>query len=158
MGDRLRELIENLEDLIEAAMGIKDAKTRIQGLANPILDHLIKILRWEDKVNYKKHIRDINNWLLEIQILRRKPRGRRFKRRVYYDLLYDEPVGNNLEIVEEWIYKLSLGYGKLKEIRSSAEVLHALHRIYQDVSEELSNGMFRTIENNLRKISKGQVC
>ncbi|PQJ96996.1 hypothetical protein [Chromatium okenii] len=79
-------LIEEIKTLIyEMAFERNKAESRVTELGLPVLhNHLIKILKWDDKNNYSKHIYDINNWLFQIQDITIKKKGKRFKPEQYY--------------------------------------------------------------------------
>ena len=61
-------ILESIEDLIyEMAVNRKRIEIQIKGLSRPINLHLIKLLKWEDKINYENHLDSVNDWLNECQ-------------------------------------------------------------------------------------------
>src|SRR6267378_2376092 len=66
----------------------------ITGLADPINEHLIKLVGFEFSPELRHHFRqELDTWLDKIQRLRMKPNNRTGTPKFYYDLLFDYPFG-----------------------------------------------------------------
>src|SRR6266853_287627 len=71
----------------------------ITGLADPINEHLIKLVGFEFSPELRQHFRqELDAGLDKIQRLRMKPNNRTGTPKFYYDLLFDYPFGG----VEVW--------------------------------------------------------
>ncbi len=60
------------EFLYEMAFDRNKAEERITGLGCPIVMHLIKVVRYNDPLNNRKHIVDIQNWLIQVSSVQLK--------------------------------------------------------------------------------------
>jgi len=136
-------------DLFEMAFDKKTIERKIDGLARPILLHLIKILKWDDKQNYNKHIKDINSWLREIDRLELKPKKKKLKSDIYYFWLYDGPIGNSIRIINSYIDGDLEDYHKLNIKRSNKEVMISIEKIIKQISIDISNNRLEKIQNYL---------
>src|SRR5271165_3880334 len=62
------------------------------GLADPLNEHLIKLVGFEFSPELRQHFRqELDTWLDKIQRLRIKPNNRTGTPKFYYDLLFDYP-------------------------------------------------------------------
>ena len=109
---------------------------------------MIVISKWEDTDNYAKHVDDINHWLFDVQKTLIQPKGKRLKRKKYYQLLFAEQI-QTTEAITQYINRGLRGYKGLKEISTDAGVYEQLTKIYKSLSKDLSNGQFEGIENYL---------
>ncbi|MBV5309985.1 hypothetical protein [Chromatium okenii] len=142
-------LIEEIKTLIyEMAFERNKAESRVTELGLPVLHHLIKILKWDDKNNYSKHIYDINNWLFQIQDITIKKKGKRFKPEQYYLFLFNEQI-KSVEDITKKINRSLREYKQLPEINSDVRVYQLLTQVYQRISLDLSKDQFEGIEKYL---------
>ncbi len=141
-------LIDNVFDLIyEMARDRRKAENDISSLADPIINHLIKILKWKDEINYNPHIHDINNWLFKIQRIRLKG-GRRPKTSDYYKWIFEEILGSANDVTNIIRRELK-DYHSLKEIRTDVEVYRQVQELMKKITADLSDDKFEGIENYL---------
>ena len=101
MNGYFKEMIINIivdSSILEQAFRKKDAERRIEGLAKPIYLHLVKILYWEDRTNYQKHINDIDKWLFDIDDIKIKPKNKSLQPKFIYDWLFDMPYGDLVNV------------------------------------------------------------
>jgi hypothetical protein len=92
-------LLTNIKNLIlEMAFERDHAENKITELALPVLNHIIKIFKYEDEYNNLKHINDIDNWLFNIQRILIKPRNKRFKPEQYFKFLFEEQIKSPIDI------------------------------------------------------------
>lgn len=122
------------------------AESKVTELGLPILYHFIKILKWEDPLNYNKHIDDINNWLTDIQDIKIKPKRKRFKPEQYYEFLFEEQIESVIDITKKINSAKFKKYQILKEINSDIEVYNKLKVIYKQISNDISKNNFTSIE------------
>ena len=109
---------------------------------------MIVISKWEDTDNYAKHVDDINQWLFDVQKILIQPRGKRFQRKRYYQLLFAEQI-KTTEGITQYINRGLRGYKSLEVIRTDAGVYEQLNKIYKQLAKDLSNNQFEGIENYL---------
>ena len=124
------------------------AETRITELGWLALSSMIVISKWEDPDNYAKHVDNINQWLFDVQKILIQPRGKRFQRKRYYQLLFAEQI-KTTEGITQYINRSLRGYKDLKKIRTDAGVYEQLNKIYKQLAKDLFKNQFEGIENYL---------
>jgi len=135
--------------LNEIAFNKKIAEEKIRNSSRPLLLHLIKIIKYEDPKNLNKHINDIDKkWLNPIQDI--LINNKRVKQTVYYKLLYDEPIGDALSIIDSMVKRELKDYHNLPVIFSNYLVMVKIKNIINKVSIDLSNDNFETIKNYIK--------
>ena len=133
--------------IFEMAFDRKDVEARITSLSDPVVEHLIKMLKWKDDVNYEKHLGDINSWIFQIQRL--KMRGnRKPSQHDYYTWMFDDVAQNELTIGR--FIKGLHRYHHLQVIRTDDEVHDIIKSILYQVSFELSLNNFDDIHNYIK--------
>lgn len=148
-GFNFMSILNNIKSLIQEMAFERDkAETRVTELGLPILYHLIKILKWEDPLNYDKHISDINNWLFDVQDVVIKPKGKRFKPDQYFSFLFEEQIESVIDVTKKINGKLQ-PYHNLREINSDPEVYNKLKLIYKQISIDISSNNFTNIRKYL---------
>lgn len=124
------------------------SENRITELGLLVLASIIVILKWEDTDNYAKRVDDINQWLFDVQRTLIQPKGKRFKRQKYYQLLFAEQI-QTTEDITQYINRGLRGYKNLKETSTDAEVHKQITKIYKQLAKNLSKNKFEEIENYL---------
>ena len=124
------------------------AETRITELGWLALSSMIVISKWEDTDNYAKHVDDINQWLFDVQRTLIQPKGKRLKRKKYYQLLFGEQI-QTTEGITQYINRGLRGYKGLKVINTDAESYDQLSKIYKSLAKDLSKNQFEGIQNYL---------
>lgn len=136
-----REMYENLlESISEQAYKQNKAEEIITSEMGPLTKHLIKVLKWEDSLNNKKHIRDINNqWLDRIKdvLVRSKVK---FKK-AHLDRII---IHESMDTLDIYLSSLRREYdtehgGELKAYRTDDGVELDLLRILTELSNRLFN-------------------
>lgn len=149
-------LAEKFGDTIigEMAFSKKECEKKITGLEPQINLHLIKVLAFEDTVNFNKHIRDIVNRLIRIQKLDFNKSNNKFSKEFYFSWLFSKPITNeyNIKYIDNTINRDLRNYKDLKRKMSNEKVLINLHRIHLKVSSLLANDEILDIEDSLYKI------
>jgi hypothetical protein len=146
----LNKLAKTLGDsrLFELARSRRDVESRITSLSDPIIEHLIKLLKWDDSLNYTKHCRDIRKWMIAIQRLRysggRKPTSTDYFKWMFIDVVYDEST------LEQWIRSLH-EYETLSVIRTDEEVFNIIKAMIYQISFDLELNQFTDISKYLPK-------
>lgn len=133
------ELYENLMiSISEQAYKRNKAEEIITSEMNPLTEHLIKILKWEDTYNNSKHIKDIKQkWLKRVKIAilsTKKP----FKVDMMNRIILTEPMSKfkfYLSYLKEE-YDITQG-GELKPYRSDKEVEVVLEMVLTELSKRL---------------------
>ena len=135
--------------LLEMATDRKNAHILIRGLGKQIFLHLIKVIKWEDDINYNKHIADIDNWIYNIQSIKYKPKNKRFSNRQYYQWMYDDLFGD-IEDMKVFLKQYLSNYVNLPEKMSNFELITKLKEIYKQLTYDISKGKFDGIESYLK--------
>ena len=126
--------------ITEVALERYDLEVKITGSGKPLVDHIIKVLRYQDQLNYNKHINDIDDWLSEIENF--KAKKQRVKIKYYVEWVFDE----RLKSFNKRIKALDKKYKDCKIIRSDQEVLDIINRIKEPICRDLISNDFSTIK------------
>jgi len=143
--DKVLEWFEN-SPLFEMAFSRKEVESKITNLGSPIIKHLIKIIKWEDEINYEKHCNDITEWFYQVQRMKLK-NDKRPLGKDYYKWLFVDNVEDENEIIR-WIRSLS-NYHQLKSKSTDSEVYQKINIIIQKISNDLSKNRFEDIRHYL---------
>ena len=143
--DELQEvreyIVENFKDIItEMAFDRKVVISKIRGLAFPVIEHLIKVIRYKDDINLNKHIKDIETWLNDIQRPDVGKAGKKLKSNDYFKLLFEEPVTdiNNIQFIKNTEKGSLKKYQSLEKIKDEKETMELLYKIVKEISIKLS--------------------
>ena len=83
-----------IEEILEMAYPKRYVEQIVTGLADPINEHLIKLIGFEFSPELRHHFQqELDTWLDKIQRLRMQPNNRTGAPKFYYDLLFDYPFG-----------------------------------------------------------------
>lgn len=147
-------LAEKLQytELFEMAETRAKAEKTIRGVGKEIIYHLAKVLYWEDALNKQKHLKDIQNWLRDIDDIELKPNNKKPKENDIYEWLWSAPFGNGCEWFHTKIINRRLeDYHELPRTNLSVEELYReLERICKEISRDISTDEFISIENYLK--------
>ena len=132
----------------EQARSRQDSESRITALAEPVIYYLIKILKWNDDLNFDKHCKDIDTWLNQTAFV--KVKGKKTpKRRDYYQWMFLDVVQNQ-DTLSKIIKKILYAYHSLPEARTDQEVYFELERILSELSNDLAKQNLQDIEKYLK--------
>ena len=136
-----REMYENLLESISKQVYKRNrVEEIITSEMGPLTEHLIKVLKWEDSLNNKKHIKDIRlQWLKKIKdvLVRSKVK---FKKNHLDRIIIHE----SMDTLDMYLSSLKREYdmeygGKLKAYRTDDGVELELLRILTELSNRLFN-------------------
>jgi len=130
--------------LFEMAWSRQRATDKLHGLSKPILEHLIKILKWDDKLNYKKHCNDLSSWFNELQSVELK-NAKKINSRLSFECLITDN-GFSLNNISRYIKNLR-NYHQLPEIASDEEVYHKIIQIILAICVAIEKDTFEKIED-----------
>jgi hypothetical protein len=109
--------------------------------------HLIKLLKWQDDLNYDKHIDDINTWLIEVSRIHMKPKGNIPSTRNYFDWLFGSY--NSHSETNYTVKVLTSKYGNLPVLLTNEQLYERLNTVYQMLSIDLGTRQFEGIQKYL---------
>jgi len=138
--------------LQEQAARREHAKSQILNHSPAVVSHLVKLLRYSDIVNRRKHTKDVNNWLLDVQFWEIKPRGKRLKSSDYVDLLLYSKYATTdntvyIQAFGSLVNKLDKQYSGLKRRNTSLETLFKeVESILSTAADQISKNKFITIK------------
>ena len=142
-------VVDKFKDIItEMAFDRKTVIKKIDGLEKPLNLHLIKIIRYNDDLNFEKHLKDIVQWLRDIQELDVGKKDKKLPEKEYFKLLFtnrftDETNSKHIKDLE----KGSLSdYISLNRIRTEEETIKILYDIHKIISKKLSQNDIWDIE------------
>jgi len=126
--------------LFEMAYNRKKMIEKIEGLQIPINDHLLKIILFDDKQNFNKHINDLETWLSDIQELDFQRKNKKLKAKDYFKILFKEPItdDSNVQYIENKLKGKLKKYSKLPRRKSKEEAIIILYKLHKEISELLS--------------------
>ena len=133
---------------LENAYQRADAETRITSTGNEVVEHLTKILKWDDPINRPKHEKDINGWLYAIQRIKLKTKHKKPTANDYYQWILLDNAEDETEF--DTIILSLHGYHGLPDLRSNYEVYNIIKGIIYNVSNEMEFNQFKGIESHLK--------
>ena len=131
-----------LDEVLEMAYPRRYVEQIITGLADPINEHLIKLVGFEFSPELRQHFRqELDTWLDKIQRLRMKPNNRTGTTKFYYDLLFDYPFGGvELQNTRSIMELISRRYAGIGPTRTPEEVAAWLRDFHAALAQRLSAG------------------
>lgn len=112
--DSFSDYLTTVTTINEMAYNRKAAVSKIDDISYPIINHLVKILKYKDPINFNKHCNDINEWIATIQ--RIKIKSGSLSQKDYYNAMWDlgmEP--NNYDVIKRILIKQQKDYGNLEQ-------------------------------------------
>lgn len=97
-----------LDEKLEMAYPQKVARDIIIGMADPINQHLVKLIGFQFALSLRRHFSaELRSWLNKMQRMRLKPIARTGSFKFYFDPLFDYPFGGvevqNMRALMEFI-------------------------------------------------------
>ena len=135
-------IVDKFKDIItEMAFDRKTVIKKIDGLEKPLNLHLIKIIRYKDDLNFEKHLKDIVQWLRDIQELDVGKKDKKLPEKEYFKLLFTNRFTDNTNTKHiKDLEKGSLSdYKSLNRIRTEEETIRILYDIHKIISKKLAN-------------------
>ena len=142
--ETFREWLIRRTELNEMAIDRSKAEKVITSLSDEVYEHLLKILYWKDELNYNKHIKDIDTWLIKVDRIEIKPNSKKLKTQDYLNWLYEDMHSSERQL-EKTINKLSKDYGNLPIVTDKTNLYQKIKNIYSELSKDLSSDKFSTI-------------
>lgn len=133
--------------LDEMAKTPTEVRKRIIALSVPLVEHLVKLLKWEDERNYNKHAADVDTWAGDIQLLTRSKKVIKPSPSEYQEWMFTKRIPD-VDAMTDIIKELK-AYHKLPSIRSDAEVYDEILAIIYKMSFDLELNKFNTINDYL---------
>ena len=136
-----REYVK-IEELLEMSYPKRYVEQIITGLADPINEHLIKLVGFEFSPELRQHFRqELDAGLDKIQRLRMKPNNRTGTPKFYYDLLFDYPFGGvEVRNIRSIMDLISRRYQGIQPVRTPEEVVEWLRDFHAALAQRLSAG------------------
>ena len=131
-----------IDEILEMAYPKRYVEQIITGLADPINEHLIKLIGFELSPELRHHFREeLDTWLDKIQRLRMKPNNRTGNSKFYYDLLFDYPFGGvEVRNVRSIMNLISRRYRGIQPAKTPEEVVEWLRNFHLALAQRLSAG------------------
>lgn len=150
-------LVNRFTDLItEIAFDRKTVMRKIDGLEKQINLHLIKIVRYDDSINFNKHLNDIVTWLIDIQELDVGKKNKKLPEQDYFKLLFSNRFtdeSNSKHIID--LEKGSLrNYQNLPKIRTAEETIKIVYEIQKQIAKKLAYNDIYDIEDYIKGVLK----
>ena len=138
------DYIRMSDELYEQAYKRDKIFREVESKERQIYNHLLKVLFYNDPYNNEKHLKDIETWLIDIQLMKTKSAW--LTKDMFFSILY-------AGIEEDFDYKtekrkLDIHYGSLQKSKlSPSEIKLRLDKIYDRICKELSTKSFKEIRN-----------
>ena len=130
-----------IEELLEMAYPKRYVEQIITGLADPINEHLIKLVGFEFSAELRQHFRqELDTWLDKIQRLRMQPNNRTGTAKFYYDLLFDYPFGGvEVENMQSMMDFISRRYPGVRASKTPQQMVEWLRVFHSGLAQRLSD-------------------
>lgn len=128
------------QELLEMSYPKRVVETIINGLQDPLNQHLIKLVGFDFPPEPRRHFRqECEAWLDRIQRLRLKPHNRPGSFKFYYDLLYDYPFGGvEVENMRSMMDFITRRYPGIEPTRTPEQIVVWLRAFHTALAERLS--------------------
>ena len=130
------------DELYEQAYSRSKIFRETESKERQIYNHLLKVLFYNDSYNNEKHLKDIETWIIDIQLMKTKSSW--LTKDMFFSILYagiEEDFDYNTEK-----QKLDIHYGSLQRSElSPKEIKERLDKIYDRLCKELATKSFREI-------------
>ena len=132
------------DELYEQAYKRDKIFREVESKERQIYNHLLKVLFYNDPYNNEKYLKDIETWLIDIQLMKTKSAW--LTKDMFFSILY-------AGIEEDFDYKtekrkLDIHYGSLQKSKlSQSEIKLRLDKIYDRICRELSTKSFKEIRS-----------
>ena len=132
------------DELYEQAYDRNKIFREVESKERQIYNHLLKVLFYNDSYNNEKHLKDIETWLIDIQLMKTKSAW--LTKDMFFSILY-------AGIEEDFDYKtekrkLDIHYGSLQKSKLSPnEIKLRLDKIYDRICRELTTKSFKEIRS-----------
>ena len=143
-------IVDKFKDIIsEMAFDRKTVIRKVEDLEDQINLHLVKIIRYKDELNFEKHLKDVKNWLVQIQKLDVGKKNKKLHEKEYFKLLFTQPFtdATNIKRIQNYEKSDLKDYSKLPRIRSEQETVELLFKIHKEIAKRLSNDDIWDIED-----------
>jgi len=129
-----------IEEILEMAYPKRYVEQIITGLADPINEHLIKLIGFEFSPELRHHFQpELDTWLDKIQRLRMQPNNRTGTPKFYYDLLFDYPFGGvEVRNTQSIMGLISRRYEGIEPAKKPEEVAAWLQDFHAALAQRLS--------------------
>ena len=138
------DYIRMSDELYEQAYKRDKIFREVESKERQIYNHLLKVLFYNDPYNNEKHLKDIETWLIDIQLMKTKSAW--LTKDMFFGILY-------AGIEEDFDYKaekrkLDIHYGSLQKSKlSPSEIKLRLDKIYDRICRELATKSFKEIRS-----------
>jgi hypothetical protein len=139
-----RSISRFLQYLYEMARVRAKTEEKIRNYCKPITNHVIKLLKWRDDYNYKKHLEDIDVYIHRVSEYKYQKK-KRPDTTTYYELLFEDRISdlNYLSGIIKYDLK---NYHELPVIRSDEQVYEIMKKIMWNIASDLSTKKYKTAE------------
>lgn len=128
--------------IVEQALQRKDVESKISNLSDDVIEHLIKILKWRDPLNYDKHVKDTNGWLNRIARYEIKKKGVPNEEDYFKWIFLDSAA--TVDRITLFIKGMPAYHG-LPVIRTDEEVFNIIQHVMVNVCKDLAMQQFQSI-------------
>ena len=128
----------------------------LEDLEDQINLHLVKIIRYKDDLNFEKYLKDVKNWLVQIQKMDVGKKNKKLPEKEYFKLLFTQPFtdATNIKRIQDYEKSDLKDYLKLPRIRSEQETVELLFKIHKEIAKRLSNNDIWDIEDYISNLLK----
>lgn len=132
-------------EFLEFAYARKEVESKITESGEQILEHLIKVLKWDDPVHNEKHLANLTDFTEITEKIVEYASKRPSASMISFWLYFEKREAR----LDKYIRRLSRKYGSLREYRSNEEVKELLSLIFEWLGKYLFEGKFETMKEFL---------
>lgn len=149
IGEIILDYIGNIR-LVEMAFDRKTAKQNFENLNLVIAKHLIKIVAFNDVMNYQHHCHEVNNWLDDLNRVKWN-KNQHLSKDVIWKILWDEPLGHGASAIEDCVSSLIriFDYQTPRNDLTYSQIYEILFKVYDEICFDLSRGKVSSIQSYL---------
>jgi len=132
--------------LTEFAFEKSKIEDKVRDVQFEIIFHLIKILLYPKSSPYIHWKIELKAWLDKISFMKSK-NGNYLKAKNYLSIMYDEPIGNDLDVLKRIVETITEDYKgwKIRDI-SLKELNNQIHNIISVIANDFEKGTYRFSE------------
>lgn len=145
-------LIDKIDEIILEMTFLRSlAIKKIHSIQDTLNIHLIKLLKFDDKQNYNKHLNDVDAWFRSINRIKIKG-NKRFSHKQYFQFLFKDlftsikDVQNVTDIIED---ELKDYFNNHQSIRTDKEIIKIIFDIHKLSSVLLSKGKLNNFKQDI---------
>lgn len=135
--------------IVEQASKANEAQSKMNSLSKDIIEHLVKIYKWNDEQNVKNHLSDISSWMYSVSKVRVANNKRPTYKQCYQWIITD--TFNNVDELTILINSMKK-YQHLPVKNTDSSVSDIIKSILEPFCEDIASGHFKDAYDYLTRV------